>query len=650
MRKEKRRTYKYGKKTSRLENSLLLVAFLTAAALTGCGQTADQAQAVIETDVGSGDGAEASGDRAETESPAADDSETSTSDQAGIVFDDRALSETETAIYEKIQRAAGQDIVLFDCADFDGDGQAEGFALAGIREDGFVSGTIWFAKESGDAENIVPACLAGGMAGEDADGASGGDVDSAMQAGSEVCLQDFSQVYELPDGKKLWQVETFGGSVSASLLWSAADGAAQESVLSGKGAQFEKTQAGDYLLYKSDLDACTDGTGRTMKPCYFYYEDGEFHEYGAVSVSQSDLYEIPGFEEAIRSYEDRGFWNRRILLRGNGMVQVSLQDRSNNCWFTLAMEDGKLETVQEGEGLAGLLVGGIADQTWRGGENALKDVWDKRIEENPGVSVRVYPGETVYYDLDGDGMLEAIRYQEKESEEVSDFVTGLTVSVNGEEVWKNEEAMSEWCRMYVTDLDSSDGKTELIAEYCSANDVVVSVRFLQYENKKMTEIADLCGTEIMGSGSFFRHQGGPTLEDPGFDIPGDKTVTALADTPVWRNGFGSYYVKIQWQYADSALTEAVPTEYELAALADGQLWDYRLATPITLYQEAECINPVYEAQPGETLHAIAIKPMSGEEAPLYIKVETANENAAASVMGWIAVGDADIFEEIPAWG
>lgn len=361
------------------------------------------------------------------------------------------------------------------------------------------------------------------------------------------------------------------------------------------------------------------------------------------------LPEITQRQKALRSMS-RKRPLRRILLRGNGMVQVSLQDRSDNVWFTLAMADGRMETVQEGEGLAGLLAGGIANRVWRGGENALKDVWEKRIAENPGVSVRIYPDETVYYDLDGDGALEAIRYQEKEREEGADFVSGLTVFVNEKEAWKNEEAMSEWCRMYMTDLDNSDGKMELIAEYSSANDVVVSAKFLQYENKKMTEIADLCGMEIMGTGSLFRHQGGPTLEDSGFDAPGDRTVTALADTPVWRSGFGSYYVKAQWQYQDGALTEVTPAEYELAALSEGQPWNYRLTAPVILYQEAECINPVYEAQPGETLHAVAIKPVSGEEAPLYIKVETANENAAEPVTGWIAVGDADIFEEIPAWG
>lgn len=250
MRKEERQsvhTYKYGKKTSRLGNSLLFVVLLTMAALTGCGKT----QVVTETDAGTGNGAEISGNPAEIGDPAINASEASADDQAGISFGDKVLTETEAVIYEKIQRAAGQEIVLFDCADFDGDGQTEGYALAGIREDGSVSGQIWFAKENGDAENVIPACFT--------DGVSERNADVTAQTEREVCLLDSSQIYEMPDGKKFWQVETFGGSVTASLLWSVADGTAQESIVSGKGAQFEKTQAGDYLLYKANLDACTDG-------------------------------------------------------------------------------------------------------------------------------------------------------------------------------------------------------------------------------------------------------------------------------------------------------------------------------------------------------------------------------------------------------
>lgn len=624
-------TNKYGNKAKRGQLLLAAAALLLAAAFTGCGQGIDQTQNVRETKTGVEDVAETRADQVISAQPQ--------SSEAGVTFGDRELTGTEAAIYEKILQAAGQELLLFDCADFDGDGREEGFALAGIREDGFVSGKLWFAGESSDAVSVVPGCTADSTA-----------ADENAQKEKELSLLDASHIYEMPDGKKFWQVETFGGSVSESLLWSVKGGTAQESVLSGKGGQFEKTDEGDYLLYKSELDAGTDGTGRTMKPCYFFYENGEFHEYGAVSVEREQLWEIPGFEEAVTAYEEKGCWNRRCLLRGNGLVQASFQDRSSNYYVTLAMRDGKLETVLEGDGLAGLLIGGIADQTWRSEDDALKAVWDRTIRQYPGVNVRIYPGETVYYDLDGDGNLEKIRYREMEDEEAEDFVNGLAILVDGEEAWENTESWAEWCRLYLTDLDSTDQKTELIAEYCSANDIVVSVKFLQFENKKMTEIADLCNVESMGEDSFIRYQGGRTPEGFGPEIPGDKTVTAWVDTPIWRNGFGSYYVKLGWKYDNGTLIEEKTAEYELRSLSDGQPWDYRLTVPITLYSEAACTTPIYEARPGEILHALAMQPAASADAPLCIRAEVANDTETANITGWIVVGDAQIFEEIPAWG
>lgn len=624
---ENSKQYKYGR-NFKGAGSVLLAALLMAA-VTGCGQSDGRSEDISGLKTGIENVTEISGERTESAESGGEASEP----QTGVTFDGKELTETESAIYEKICQAAGQAPVLFDCADFDGDGQEEGFALTGAREDGVVSGKLWFAEESGGAVNVVPESIA-------AEAAEGG----------QVSLMDASYVYEMPDGKKLWQVETFGGSVSTSLLWSVEDGAVQESVLSGKGSRFEKTGENDYLLYKSETDAGTDGTGRTEKPCYFFYENGDFHEYGAVSLAREDILDIPGFQEVMASYEDKGFWNRRILLRGNGMVQVSFQDRFNNYYVTLAMKDGRLENVQEGEGLAGLLIGGIADQSWRGGDDALKAVWDKIAAENPGVNVRIYPEESAYYDLDGDGRLEKLRYQEKESAESEDFVNGLTVFVNGEAVWEDTEDWAEWCRLYLTDMDSSDQRLELIAEYCSANDVVVSVKFLQFENGKMTEAADLCKAEGIGENSVIRYQSGRVPECFGPVIPGDKTVTAWMDTPFWRDGFGSYYVKMEWQYENGALTEVKAAEYELHSLSDGRQWPYKLTVPVTLYSDAACTTPVYEAGPGESLYANALRPADGADAPLFIRVEVADENGAAGVTGWIEVGNVRIFEEIPAWG
>lgn len=141
-------TNKYGNKAKRGQLLLAAAALLLAAAFTGCGQGIDQTQNVRETKTGVEDVAETQADQVISAQP--QNSEAS-EEQEGVTFGDRELTGTEAAIYEKILQAAGQELLLFDCADFDGDGREEGFALAGIREDGFVSGKLWFAGESSDA-------------------------------------------------------------------------------------------------------------------------------------------------------------------------------------------------------------------------------------------------------------------------------------------------------------------------------------------------------------------------------------------------------------------------------------------------------------------------------------------------------------------
>ena len=50
-----------------------------------------------------------------------------------------------------IRDRAGAEILLFDCADYDGDGNREAFAFAGVNNDGILEGQRWFAGAEGAA-------------------------------------------------------------------------------------------------------------------------------------------------------------------------------------------------------------------------------------------------------------------------------------------------------------------------------------------------------------------------------------------------------------------------------------------------------------------------------------------------------------------
>lgn len=304
-----------------------------------------------------------------------------------LSFRGEKLAGEDAALFSEIKEAAGTEILLFDCADYDGDGNKEAFAFVGVDNNGVLEGQRWFAGPGGAAP--------------------------LKNGGKSVeYLQDRSAVVETPENTAFWYTESDGGSSSYSLLWGVSNKVPFESVLSGKGESFTAMGNGIYILYQSSTDAFVDGTGRTVKPCYFYYENGSFHEYGAIAVGRDTFLSLPGAVDCFASYEADGYWIRDIFIRGNGLVQMNLRKDDRNVNVTCAWKDGKLSMVEENDGIAGLLVGELAASEWFGPKGALQQLWEKRcaIEDADGVAVNLEPNCTAWYDLDGDGALEGIRY------------------------------------------------------------------------------------------------------------------------------------------------------------------------------------------------------------------------------------------------
>ena len=69
-----------------------------------------------------------------------------------LTFRGEKLSGEDAVLFSEIREAAGAEVLLFDCADYDGDGNREAFAFAGVNNDGILEGQRWFAG----AEGAVP--------------------------------------------------------------------------------------------------------------------------------------------------------------------------------------------------------------------------------------------------------------------------------------------------------------------------------------------------------------------------------------------------------------------------------------------------------------------------------------------------------------
>ena len=64
------------------------------------------------------------------------------------------------------------------------------------------------------------------------------------------------------------------------------------------------------------------GSGHSYKPYYFFFENGDFAEYGAIQVTMDEFLACQGAEEVLGNAETDGFKAAGILYRGNGLIST----------------------------------------------------------------------------------------------------------------------------------------------------------------------------------------------------------------------------------------------------------------------------------------------------------------------------------------
>lgn len=568
---------------------------------------------------------------AKTPEPAADTAQPSSEQREGPQgtsetdsFGNETLSKEEASLLTVLKEASGENVLLFDCADFDGDGVREAFGFTGTEADGILEGRRWFISSAG-AELMT-------------------------EAGDTEYLRKGSSVVKMPDGTSLWYTEADGMSDSSSILWGMSDGRPEENILSGKGQDFSPQEDGTFLLYQSSLDAFTDGTGRTLKPCFFYYEDGSFHEYGAVCVNWEDFLLLPGAEECVAPYVNDNYWEQGIWLRGNGLLQVNLRSRERNCTLTCVWKAGALTVKTENDGVAGTLIGELAAEKWEGPEGELQKLWEEGLaaEKMNGIFHFIPSGQISWYDLDGDGQLEEIAYTVSMDVDAW-YADSVSIRIDREEIWSRDENDSSNYRMWVTDLVAGDGKKELVLQARGDNDWFSMLKFFRWEDHSLRELGDLCQTPVLnGTGNLYRINGGEYGYGSLMRLPGDGTVTLWADTPVFAPGLGSYYVELSLSLEKNGFTFITQPEYKIKASAPGgQPYPYTAQQPIAFYESPEAYeNDVssFTVNSGEQMNCISLIPDT--ENQVFAKMRRLDTGEE----GWTLFSDTPLFVEPPAQG
>lgn len=241
---------------------------------------------------------------AATTAPFAAETETSAESTA-----EPAEKSTEQLLLEALidERAGGKETAeicfsIFD--DFDGDGTDELFAVYG--KDRF--GTLWYANANG-AWDIYPAQT------------EWGEFRTAEVGGDTLILTErisysssVTYCFRIENGNHIG-IDTFNaGSLT-------------------------QTDGAEFTGIKSTYDFCTDGTGHTWKPYWFYYENGEFREHLGCSilyenfkdnfggVSEEFAYLQPCFDKI----EAENGVITNVIVRDNGIININYK----------IVEDGK---------------------------------------------------------------------------------------------------------------------------------------------------------------------------------------------------------------------------------------------------------------------------------------------------------------------
>lgn len=226
------------------------------------------------------------------------------------------------------ERAGGKEAAeicfsIFD--DFDGDGTDELFAVYG--KDRF--GTLWYANAN-EAWNIYPA------------NEEWGEFRTAEVGGDTLILTE--RLYATGNVTYCFRVEN-GSPIGIDTF---------------NAGSLTQTNGAEFTGIKSTYDFCTDGTGHTWKPYWFYYENGEFREHLGNSilyenfkdnfggVSEEFAYLQPYFDEI----EAENGVITNVIVRDNGIVNINYKIIEDGEEFlayryfrTLSVKDGEVTDI-----------------------------------------------------------------------------------------------------------------------------------------------------------------------------------------------------------------------------------------------------------------------------------------------------------------
>ncbi|MCI8430548.1 MAG: tetratricopeptide repeat protein [Lachnospiraceae bacterium] len=195
----------------------------------------------------------------------------------------------------------GGDPVLFYCDDYDGNGTYEAFALSGSVDNEYedvYEGNLYFVDQQGIQELLEWDAYVQGT-------------ESIMNFGTE----------------KYFVIGKYFATGNLSYIWGVKDKTVFQPELSGKGMSVRQTGENTLTVICDTYDGEYDETGdmylgHTWKPYYLYW-DGDFKEYGGISITEEQLMACRGGQDILDQIHALGGEITDIFWRQNGIININ---------------------------------------------------------------------------------------------------------------------------------------------------------------------------------------------------------------------------------------------------------------------------------------------------------------------------------------
>ncbi|MDC7295426.1 hypothetical protein NXH67_18110 [Butyrivibrio sp. DSM 10294] len=303
-------------------NGIMLTAVSTmiVSGLSGCGSSAttdipDAYMSEISEIITYESDSNISGDEASidiSEEAAA----TATTDQVQV----ENPTESDDEYYNKLKAEVTDSIEYYICDDFDGDGSKEAFAIVGTRYEDYgevdVDGAVYYVDDD-EVTNIS----------EDINTAWG-DLELIINEPNEEYVIR-TGVNEVSKDHPMFFAPSYRAAATAvnNLVFGVKDGKAYRLGISEMGACAGLSD-GTAIVTLDCYDGCSDGTGHTWKPYYYFYnkDSGEFEEYEGREITEEELLGYEGTEKVVEAIKADGNTIAGIILRDNGIINVNFYD------------------------------------------------------------------------------------------------------------------------------------------------------------------------------------------------------------------------------------------------------------------------------------------------------------------------------------